>query len=533
MSIQSEINRLRTAKTNLASAIESKGVDVSDTATLSDYPALVSAISVGSQNNPDWEQNDNTKDDYIKNRTHWKEVGTGGDEVVYFQNSSLTVDSDGVYGDSTPISVEIGTTVNVDWDDATYQCDVLELNIESYSIKMLGNQVAFGGDDSGEPFCIVLNYNTNDASSGKTIASMDSKSGTHSVKIYKAGDVTYHKLSNKYLNIDETPTENSENLITSGAVYNVAAKNSSKGTFLVKLSYSSGYVADKTFGEMSEAIDLGYNVVVEFLGNSFVHVTYRDSNSMEFTNIYEKSQIFIKCTSSNVWTISQSGTFFETKNIANNLTTNDSTKVLSAAQGKALNDKINNLNIPTVADWAKAPEKPTYTASEVSADERGAATSAVTTHNVDTSAHNDIRLKIKELSDNLNAVANSTDEDLDTLAEIVAYIKNNKSLIDNVTTSKVNVSDIINDLTTNVSNKPLSAAQGVALKGLIDKITVPTKISQLTNDSGFLTSIPSEYITETELNAKNIVVGNGGSYAINVTTKEPTDDNKSVITIVI
>lgn len=32
--------------------------------------------------------------------------------------------------------------------------------------------------------------------------------------------------------------------------------------------------------------------------------------------------------------------------------------------------------------------------------------------------------------------------------------------------------------------------------------TVPTKVSQLTNDSGFLTSIPTEYITETELDAK-------------------------------
>ena len=56
------------------------------------------------------------------------------------------------------------------------------------------------------------------------------------------------------------------------------------------------------------------------------------------------------------------------------------------------------------------------------------------------------------------------------MAEIVAYIKNNKTLIDNVTTSKVNVTDIINNLTTNVSNKPLSAAQGVALKALIDAL---------------------------------------------------------------
>ena len=32
--------------------------------------------------------------------------------------------------------------------------------------------------------------------------------------------------------------------------------------------------------------------------------------------------------------------------------------------------------------------------------------------------------------------------------------------------------------------------------------TVPTKVSELTNDSGYLTAIPSEYITETELDAK-------------------------------
>ena len=35
-----------------------------------------------------------------------------------------------------------------------------------------------------------------------------------------------------------------------------------------------------------------------------------------------------------------------------------------------------------------------------------------------------------------------------------------------------------------------------------DKTAIPTKTSQLTNDSGFLTSVPSEYVTETELNAK-------------------------------
>ena len=37
-----------------------------------------------------------------------------------------------------------------------------------------------------------------------------------------------------------------------------------------------------------------------------------------------------------------------------------------------------------------------------------------------------------------------------------------------------------------------------------DKSEIPTKTSQLTNDSNFISSIPSEYVTETELNAKGL-----------------------------
>ncbi len=113
---------------------------------------------------------------------------------------------------------------------------------------------------------------------------------------------------------------------------------------------------------------------------------------------------------------------------------------------------------------------------------------SILTHNTDNTAHSDIRDLITGLTTRLNALANSDDTTLDQMSEIVAYIKSNKTLIEQVTTNKVNVSDIINNLTTNVSNKPLSAAQGVALKALIDAIDVPTKVSELTNDKGYLTS---------------------------------------------
>lgn len=82
---------------------------------------------------------------------------------------------------------------------------------------------------------------------------------------------------------------------------------------------------------------------------------------------------------------------------------------------------------------------------------------------------------LKTLIDGVTALLQSNDVDLDTVQEIVAYIKSNKTLIDSVTTSKVSVSDIIDNLTSSISNKPLSAKQGYVLKGLIDGLVPNTR----------------------------------------------------------
>lgn len=127
-----------------------------------------------------------------------------------------------------------------------------------------------------------------------------------------------------------------------------------------------------------------------------------------------------------------------------------------------------------VYDWAKEPEKPLYTADEVGAEEKG----TIDKHNVSKETHQDIREILTRLEEKVKAIANSDDESLDTLAEIVAYIKSNKSLIDAITTGKVSTSDIVNDLITNVETKVLSAAQGVELKRQIDEVvkSIPKKL---------------------------------------------------------
>ena len=139
--------------------------------------------------------------------------------------------------------------------------------------------------------------------------------------------------------------------------------------------------------------------------------------------------------------------------------------------------------------------------ADIGAEVSGTAATVIGEHNTNVDAHNDIRLLIEGLTTRLNMLANSDDVTLDQMIEVVAYIKTNRTLIESVTTNKVNVADIINNLTTNVADKPLAAAQGVVMKGMIDNlqvlinaIKVPTKVSELNNDS--------KYVTEDELTAK-------------------------------
>ena len=68
--------------------------------------------------------------------------------------------------------------------------------------------------------------------------------------------------------------------------------------------------------------------------------------------------------------------------------------------------------------------------------------------------------------------------------------KTAREAIDAITTSKINVSDIIDNLTTNVSNKPLSSAQGVVLKGLIETVSNSLSGYQPKGDYALKSEIP-------------------------------------------
>lgn len=256
-----------------------------------------------------------------------------------------------------------------------------------------------------------------------------------------------------------------------------------------------------------------------------------------------------------------------TKNVDIPITTITDEQVQNAVNNYMAANPIDETD-PTVPDWAKNPTKPTYTASEVGAlpdttkipsktsdlqndsgfltehqdlsgyalksevpksasevgaDAAGTAESKVSAHNVSDTAHNDIRLLVQGLTERLNALADSDDETLDQMSEIVSYIKYNRSLINGIDTNKVDVSDIVNSLISNNTDKPLSAKQGRVLKSLIDAITVPTKLSELENDSGYAktTDIPDKLPNPQKLTfAGAITAEYDGSGAVTVTIPE-------------
>lgn len=152
----------------------------------------------------------------------------------------------------------------------------------------------------------------------------------------------------------------------------------------------------------------------------------------------------------------------------------------------------------------------------------------INTHNTSTSAHNDIRVLISDLSTKLNNFLDVDDTTSDQLSEVLTLIENNKGTLESLTTSKINVSDIIDNLTTNNSSKVLSAAQGVIIRDLITDLEMTiSDLDMATSDwymelSGELDDkVPTSRTVNGKALTENITIT---ASDINTYTKSEIDD---------
>lgn len=168
-----EAVRLANTKTAIATAIEGKGVTVPDGTLLDGIAPLIESIETGGGVQPDWNQNDSTQPDYVKNRPFYTSDYV---ETVLVEESTVSfANAPGGYTGQLESTFEatVGETYKVSWDGTTYECACVNFN----NNPVIGNlSVAGAGSDTGEPFLIVVNpggrikIGTADTSASHTIS---------------------------------------------------------------------------------------------------------------------------------------------------------------------------------------------------------------------------------------------------------------------------------------------------------------------------------------------------------------------------
>lgn len=154
-----------------------------------------------------WNQNDPTADDYIKNRTHWEETIQGKFALV--PEMTVNISDDGGYQDlSNSVKLTAGEKYTVILNGITYECVARDFNDEDAVI--IGNGAVYGDGIKGndEPFSCD-NY------SDGTIYLNVAAAGTYTISICSDETRTIvHKLDKKFIDIPD-------NLVTEEDVINL------------------------------------------------------------------------------------------------------------------------------------------------------------------------------------------------------------------------------------------------------------------------------------------------------------------------
>ena len=167
------------------------------------YPRNEEFAKRAEDSQSDWNQNDSTAADYIKNRPFYAyetEAVLVEEIAVSFSKSS------GLYGAEFPSTFEaiVGETYKVYWDGVVYECVCVDFN----SILTIGNLSIMGaGPDTGEPFFMNIHngegilIGTSDTSDAHTFSISGFISGIKKIDrkyLPKAAFITYDSSNGTY-----------------------------------------------------------------------------------------------------------------------------------------------------------------------------------------------------------------------------------------------------------------------------------------------------------------------------------------------
>ena len=195
----------------------------------------------------DYEQNDSSKSDYIKNRTHYKEI-IHQERVDLLPATEIDFPSLGEMGytRTEPLNIQAGDKVKVLWDSQEYECaaqSFATLDPEG-NTGMPSDGIAFGNlyyafevdpDSQDIPFLVVANYAPSGEEGGTISGCWITPTGESeltnpiTVNIFTGGDKTvYHKLDLNYLPLSSSNISEDDNtIITSKPLLNYLRANQS------------------------------------------------------------------------------------------------------------------------------------------------------------------------------------------------------------------------------------------------------------------------------------------------------------------
>lgn len=205
-------------------------------------PCIISKYSVGEsestkQIQSDWNQNETTEKDYIKNRTHWKEEIIAGGEIVPETQLTFKTSMAALNGAGSNNIIE-NVDYTVVWNGTSYS-----LTAYTYSGSVcLGNEKLVGGTkDTEEPFCIEVT-----SASGSIVTKNTSAAETISIKIEAEEKINWHTIDPRYIKdmyYTEVPDGAVENIIVPSNTYTV---DSDENMFLIS-DFTSEMQAGSTY----------------------------------------------------------------------------------------------------------------------------------------------------------------------------------------------------------------------------------------------------------------------------------------------
>lgn len=166
------------------------------------YNALLQRLK---KHRGNWDQNDPSADDYIKNRPFYTD---DSQRTIVVSNQQITFSNyQAMLTLSEFIEFVVGQTYKVKWDDKTYSCVAFDMD----GIGVIGNQGAFGdGTNTGEPFIMMI---SKAQGMGLVAAATPEAIGTHTVEV---SCIKVVKLDKKYL-----PDLGLAPVATSGSYYDL------------------------------------------------------------------------------------------------------------------------------------------------------------------------------------------------------------------------------------------------------------------------------------------------------------------------